>query len=291
MARPLRIEFAGAIYHVTSRGDRKEPIFEDDLDRQNLLEVVAQSLGRYDAQMLAFCLMGNHYHFVIYTAQPNLSRLMRHINGVYTQRYNRRHAKTGHLFEGRFKAILVDRDAYLFEVCRYVELNPTRAGWVKDPADWPWSSYRAHIGAAAAPSWLDEDGLLGYVLGEAPATAQLRRLAQKRYQNLVDQAKGVELWPTGLRQQIYLGDEDFVERMQSMAPAQRIGAGEVPKAQRHGPRTFSDWLADSAGRDEAIFSACTRGGLTLTAVAKELGLSVSRVSRIVRGLGEAKGKT
>ena len=123
MARPLRIEFPGAVYHVTSRGDRREPIFADDSDRVALLEVVAQAMARFDAQVLAYCLMGNHYHFVLHTRQPNLSRLMRQMNGVYTQRFNRRHQKVGHLLQGRFKAILVDRDAYLLDVCRYVEMN------------------------------------------------------------------------------------------------------------------------------------------------------------------------
>ena len=117
MARPLRIEFAGAVYHVASRGDRREAIFTDDDDRHGLLEVVAQALSRFDAQALAYCLMGNHYHFVLHTRQANLSLLMRHINGVYThQAFNRRHDKVGHLFQGRFKAIMVDRDAYLLEV-------------------------------------------------------------------------------------------------------------------------------------------------------------------------------
>ena len=135
MSRPLRIEFLGAIYHVTSRGDRREPIFEDDTDRAALLGVVVEGMGRYDAQVLAFCLMGNHYHFVLHTRRANLSRLMRHLNGVYMQAYNCRHRKVGHLFQGRFKAILVDRDAYLLEVCRYVELNPVRTRMVVGPGD------------------------------------------------------------------------------------------------------------------------------------------------------------
>ncbi len=105
MSRPLRIEFPGAVYHVTSRGDRREPIFDDDADRQRFLGVLAHGLSRFDAQVLAYCLMGNHYHFVLYTRAANLSRLMRHINGVYTQAYNRRHGKVGHLFPGRFKAV------------------------------------------------------------------------------------------------------------------------------------------------------------------------------------------
>jgi len=115
------------VYHVTSRGDRRESIFADDQDRVALLAVVEQGLERFDAQMLAYCLMGNHYHFVLHTRSANLSLLMRHINGVCSQRYNRRHGLVGHLLQGRFKAILVDRDAYLLEVCRNVELNPVRA--------------------------------------------------------------------------------------------------------------------------------------------------------------------
>ena len=133
MSRPLRIEFPGANYHVTSRGDRREPIFEDDTDRAALLGVVVEGMRPYDAQVLAYCLMGNHDHFVLHTRRANMSRLMRNLNSVYTQAYNRRHRKVGHLFQGRFKAILVDRDDYLLEVCRYVELNPVRTRMVTGP--------------------------------------------------------------------------------------------------------------------------------------------------------------
>jgi len=133
MARPLRIEFPGAVFHVTSRGDRRESIFADDVDREDFLAVLAVALDRFDAQSLAYCLMGNHYHLVLYTCQANLSLLMRQINGAYTQRFNRRHGKVGHVFQGRFKAILVDRESYLLELCRYVELNPVRAGMVGQP--------------------------------------------------------------------------------------------------------------------------------------------------------------
>ena len=112
MSRPLRLEFEGALYHVTSRGDRREPIFDDDEDRKTWLEVLASALDRFQASTYAYCLMGNHYHVVLQTHRPNLSRLMRHLNGVYTQHYNRRHRKVGHLFQGRFKAILVDEEAY-----------------------------------------------------------------------------------------------------------------------------------------------------------------------------------
>jgi putative transposase len=175
MSRPLRIEFPGAIYHVTSRGDRREPIYQDDADRHAHLAVLAQAMDRFDAQVLAYCLMGNHYHLVLHTRQANLSRLMRHVNGVYTQAFNRQHGLVGHLFQGRFKAILVDRDAYLLEVCRYVELNPVRAKMVAAPLDWPWSSYAAHVLQADTPAWLDSDGLHGYLLGRPVRSEADRR--------------------------------------------------------------------------------------------------------------------
>jgi REP element-mobilizing transposase RayT len=185
MARPLRIEFPGAIYHVTARGDRREAIYQDDDDRLAQLEVIAQAMDRFGAQVLAYCLMTNHYHLVLHTRQGNLSRLMRHVNGVYTQRHNHRHGLVGHLLQGRFKSILVDRDAYLLALCRYVERNPVAAGMVQGAGEWPWSNYRAHVGQCATPGWLDSDGLHGYLLGRGVSNAQDQRLAARRYAALV----------------------------------------------------------------------------------------------------------
>jgi REP element-mobilizing transposase RayT/DNA-directed RNA polymerase specialized sigma24 family protein len=291
MARPLRIEFPGAVYHVTSRGDRREPIFLNDRDRHGFLDVVAQALARFDAEILAYCLMGNHYHLVLHTRKANLSLLMRQINGVYTQAFNRQHNKAGHLFQGRFKAILVDRDAYLLEVCRYVELNPVRATMVKKPQAWAWSSYRAHVGLEASPVWLDTDGLHGYLLGRASGGASDRRRAAHRYARLVAAARDVRLWEEALRQQIYLGDEAFVERMQALVEPQRAGAREIPKAQRRTTRSLAQWLSACGSREEALLRAHTQSGLTMSAIAKELGLSVSRVSRLIARAEGAKGKT
>lgn len=151
MSRPLRLEFPGAVYHVTSRGDRREPIYRDDADRVEHLAVLEHALDRFDAEVLAYCLMGNHYHLVLHTRQGNLSRLMRHLNGVYTQRFNQRHGLVGHLFQGRYKAIPVDRDAYLLALCSYVERNPVAAGLVAAAEHWVWSSCRAHLGQATPP--------------------------------------------------------------------------------------------------------------------------------------------
>lgn len=155
MVRPLRIQYPGAVYHVTSCGDSREPIAQDDIDRAAFLSVVAQAFERFEAHAWAYCLMGSHYHLIIRTRQANLSRLMRHINGAYTQTFNCRHQLTGHLFQGRFKAILVDSDSYPLEVCRYVDLKPVGANRVKRPDAYRWSSYRALAGFADKPNWLD----------------------------------------------------------------------------------------------------------------------------------------
>jgi putative transposase len=284
MSRPLRIEFEGAIYHVTSRGDRREPIYRDDVDRTAHLAVLAQAMARFDAQVLAYCLMDNHYHLVLHTRSANLSRLMRHLNGVYTQAFNRRHNLVGHLFQGRFKAILVDRDAYLLEVVRYVELNPVRAAIVSDPLAWPWSSYASHVGQAPTPPWLDSEGLHGFMLGRTVAGASDRRRAARAYAQHVADGAGRSLWETALRQQVYLGDEAFVEKIQRRADPSAKGAAtsrEVPKAQRLAPRTFQQCLAAAPTREAALLMAYRDHGLTMTALAAELGLSVSRVSRLI----------
>ena len=292
MSRPLRIEFPGAVHHVTSRGDRREPIFRDDGDREMFLDILAHTLERLDAQVLAYCLMGNHYHLVLHTRQANLSRLMRQLNGVYTQDFNRRHGLVGHLFQGRFKAILVDRDAYLLTLCRYVERNPVAARLVPHAGAWEWSSYRAHVGEAPTPVWLDTDGLHGYLLGRAPETARDRQSAARQYAALVEQRAQEDstLWQEGLRQQIFLGDEQFATRMLAQVNPPRRAARDVPRKQRIASRSLDDWLAQAETRAQGMRLAYREGGLTMTAIAKATGLSVSRVSRLI-GQAEVTGAT
>ena len=293
MSRPLRIEFPGAIYHVTSRGDRREPIFDDDRDRLAFLDIVGAALDRFDACSLAYCLMDNHYHLVLHTRRANLSLLMRHLNGVYTQTYNRRHHKVGHLFQGRFKAILVDQDAYLLEVCRYVDLNPVRANMVRHPADWPWSSYRAHVASQTPPLWLDTLAVHGYLLGRDVANSRDTKRAALRYTKLVEQGKDVRLWDDALKQQIFLGDDTFIERMQALLEPERARSPEVPRVQRRTRKDTIRTYLKAYDRNEAVARACREGGYTLSAIAQEVGLSVSRVSRIVAAYEKqgAKGKT
>ncbi len=249
LCRTLRIEFAGAVHHVTSRGDRREPINRDDEDRAGHLAVIGHAMDRFDARVLTYCLMGNHFHIVLHTRQGNLSRLMRHINGVYTRRFNRRHGLVGHLFQGRFKSILVDRDAYLLALCRYVERNPVAAGIVAAADDWPWSSCRAHLGQSEVPPWLNNDGLQACLIGAPVASAADRCRAMRLYATVVNEGRGddAKFWRDALNSQVFLGDESFVERMQARAEPERVSHKAIPKAQRIRMLTWQDCLLHSKG--------------------------------------------
>jgi len=146
MTRPLRLEFSGALYHVTSRGDGREAIFLDNEDREIFLGVLSSVCERFNWCVHAYCLMDNHYHLLIETPDANLSKGMRQLNGVFTQSFNRKHKRVGHVFQGRYKAIIVQKESYLLELARYIVLNPVRAGMVRSAKDWPWSSYRKTAG-------------------------------------------------------------------------------------------------------------------------------------------------
>lgn len=144
MSRPLRLEYAGALYHITSRGDRREAIYEDDNDRNAFISVLEGVCDTYNWVCHAYCLMSNHYHLLIETPDANLSKGMRQLNGLYTQTYNRTHGRVGHVFQGRYKAILVEKENYLLELSRYIVLNPVRAGIVRSVRDWPVEQLSSH---------------------------------------------------------------------------------------------------------------------------------------------------
>lgn len=275
MARPLRIEFNGALYHVTSRGDRREPIYEDKPDREAFLEVLAEVVTRFNWVCHAYCLMTNHYHLVVETPDGNLSKGMRQLNGVYTQASNRRHRRSGHLFQGRFKGILVDKDSYLLELTRYVVLNPVRARMVRDPGDHPWSSYRAMVGEASTPTWLATDGLLALF-------GKRRAEARRRYRRFVLEGIGAPGVWANLTQQIYLGDERFVKRMQA-----KVGRSEeelnIPRAQRRKPAPSLAALGRRhRNRDEAMVAAHATGAYSYGEIGEYFGLHPASVGRIVR---------
>ena len=288
MARPLRIEFPGGVYHVTSRGDRQEPIFIEDRDRLLLLKILTQAMHRFDASAFAYCLMGNHYHVVMRTRRANLSQAMRHVNGVYAQAFNRRHGLVGHLFQGRFKSIHVDRDAYFMAVCRYTELNPVRAGLVGAAVDWQWSSYRSHCGLSPAPPWLETPELHGHLLGRAARTMADRLEAARLYAEYVEAGRGQRLWEESLRQEIFLGDEPFIGRIQGLLDADALADADVPQTQRQSPKPSTDWLDVRCSRDETLRRAYVHGGMSMSEIARAVGLSVSRVSRVIKRLEDVQ---
>ncbi|MBC7093690.1 transposase [Candidatus Bipolaricaulota bacterium] len=289
MARPLRVEYPGATYHVTSRGNAGQPIFLDAQDRTAFLEVLADVVARFRWHCHAYCLMDNHYHLVLETPEANLSRGMRQLNGVYTQRFNRRHGRSGHLLQGRFKAILVEKESHLLEVARYVVLNPVRAGEVRHPRQWRWSSYRATAGEAPVPEFLTVDWLLSQ-FGRG-------RQAQLAYRQFVAQGRGVDIWED-LEGGVILGTGRFVNKMRPRL-RERAGGSEIPKKARLAGRPtlkalFRGVRGDLKRRNERIREAVVEHGYTLNEVGAYIGLHYSTISRIVtrleRGAAESKDK-
>ena len=162
MARPLRIEYAGAFYHITSRGNERKEIFKNDQDYERFLTYLETAVQRYKAAIYVYCLMSNHYHLLLETPMGNLSQIMRHINGAYTTYYNTKRKRAGHLFQGRYKAILVEADEYKGELSRYIHLNPVRAAITGRPEEYQWSSYQYYIGKKKTPKWLTVDYVLSH---------------------------------------------------------------------------------------------------------------------------------
>jgi len=280
MVRPLRIEFPGALYHVTSRGNARAPIFTDDADRHPFLALLADVALHDNWLCHAFCLMDNHYHLVLETPDGNLSKGMRQLNGMYTQKFNQSHKSVGHLFQGRYKAILVERDSYLLTLCRYVVLNPVRAGMVVHIEAYRWSSYRATAGLSPCPVWLQTDWLLGQF-----STDRLR--AQQHYCQFVKDGMNHPSPWHDLKGQIFLGQEGYMAEMwERLNPTREVR--EVPRVQRYADRpALSQILGQNtpgahAERDDLIYDAYRRYGYSMTSIACELGLHNSTISRIIK---------
>jgi putative transposase len=284
MARPLRIEFPNALYHITSRGNRREAIYLDDSDRNNFLSIVSQVRDRFNWVVHSYCLMSNHYHLLAETPEANLSQGMRQLNGVYTQKFNHAHGRVGHVFQGRYRAILVQKDAYLLELSRYIVLNPVRAGMVRSARDWRWSNYRPTAGLAEVPAWLHADWLLS-------CFGQSRHRAMQKYREFVAEGKGQPSPLESLRNQIYLGDDSFVEKLQGMVE-QETDLSEVPSAQKRKPADpIRDYIEMADSRNEGIYQAYRSGGYTMKAISDELGLHYSTVSKIVKAFENSRFKT
>lgn len=266
MARPLRLEFPGAIYHLTSRGNARQKVFFTDTDRQLFLDTLAAVVSRYSWICHAYCLMANHYHLLVETPKANLSLGMRQLNGIYTQAFNRRHRRVGHLFQGRFKAILVEKESYLLELCRYIVLNPVRVKGNLKTGSWKWSSYRATAGLAPAPGFLQTDWVLGQF-------GKKRAQAQKRYREFVKEGLESRPWEE-LKGQIYLGSEEFIERH---APRdQRLK--EIPRAQLRAAKPSLERIFAKSG-EQGIALAYKEHGYRLHEIAAHLGVHYATVSR------------
>jgi len=268
MARPLRIEFSGAVYHVTSRGDGREDIYLSDEDKETFLKVLAHAVDRFGWVCHAWCLMTNHYHLLIETPRGNLSQGMRHLNGVYTQRFNRKHGRVGHVFQGRFKAILVEKDAHLLELCRYIVRNPVAAGMVEDVSDWPWSSYRATAGLEQVPAFACVDWIL-----EQFGTSR------DRYREYVDQASEEDAPLQRAAGSHVLGNSKFREQVQ-----QKINAGpEVPRAEKYIVRLSLEKIkAGSSKRGDWMAAAYRDHGYTMREIADYAEVHYSLVSKVIR---------
>ncbi|UCH01225.1 MAG: transposase [Deltaproteobacteria bacterium] len=206
MARPLRIQYPGAFYHITSRGNELKDVFKSQKDREKFLSYFETATHRYGALIHVYCLMNNHYHILMETPEGNLSQIMHHINASYTTYFNVKRKRAGHLFQGRYKAILVDADEYAKELSRYIHLNPVRAGIVDDPGKYSWSSCRYYIGQEKASEWLSRDFILAY-FGKTVS------VAKKRYREFVSSLIGKEYESPlkGVVGATILGSLDFVK--------------------------------------------------------------------------------
>ncbi|HEY6643648.1 REP-associated tyrosine transposase [Povalibacter sp.] len=285
MARPLRIEFAGGFYHVTSRGNQRSTIFLQDADRMEWLALVAQVADRLQWRVYAYCQMDNHFHLLVQTPEPNLSRCMRHLNGLYTQRFNRHHHRCGHLLQGRYHAVIVDDRSYLLEVIRYVLLNPVRAGLVTHAADWQWSSFRSTLGETVAPPWLAVSDVLRYF---APDAAR----ATRAFRSFVDAGMAMRSPWTALTQHIYLGDEAFIERTQALMLQARREDPEIPRSQRiKRPASLTDIFVDTTDVASGVVAAYCSGRFTMRQIAAYLGVHYSTVSRLLARLEMLDCKT
>lgn len=206
MSRPLRIEYPRAWYHVMNRGRRAEEIYHTEDDYQRFPDILEESVEMWNLRISAFCLMPNHYHLLIQTPEGNLSRCMRHINGVYTQRYNRAHDYDGQLFRGGYKSILVDESNYLLQLVRYIHRNPVRANIVERPGDYPWSSHGAYTLKSGKWAWLYKDFILS-MLTRKPA------LYEEEYKRFMHESEDDEI--IGMlkkkKSPAFLGGPKFVE--------------------------------------------------------------------------------
>ncbi len=284
MARPLRIEYPGAFYHITSRGNARQNIFKNNRDFIEFLNILKETTDRYSWECYAYCLMSNHYHLLIKTLDPNLSQGMRQLNGVYTQKFNYLHKTVGHLFQGRYKAILVDEEKYFYELVRYIVLNPVRAKMVKNLENYRWSSHQEILKENKKNICVREKVIERFEsLGK-----------YKEYINLAGVDDG-EVWED-LKGSVVLGSFEFVENIKRFIKKERKESVNINKVERYVGRPPLDDLFREKNimideRNALIFIAHIDYGYTLSEISQKIGLHISVVSRAVKKQVNAKNKT
>jgi len=281
MARPLRIEFPGANYHITSRGNARQKIFIDDRDRRCFLSVLSHVTERSRWLVYAYCLMPNHYHLLLEITDKSLSSGMRLLNGVYSQRFNKNHNRVGHLLQGRFKSIIVDKESYRLELCRYIVLNPVRAGIASSPGDWKWSSYRAMMGQDPRPTFLRTEPILS-LFGSSLAKAR------QSYARFVAGGVGGRPPWEDLQGGIYLGDDQFVKQVGSLLNEKRENR-EIIRKERFGDRPALELLLPrekprpiDAKIVEAVCTARDDYGYSLKEIADFLCVHSSTLTKAIQ---------
>lgn len=274
MARPLRLEYAGALYYSTARGNACQDIFLDDEDRRRFLGVLERVVARFHLVLHASCLMSNHYHLLEETPEANLSTAMRQLNGVYAQAFTRGHDRVGHFLQGRFRAIVVEQDSYLLELARHVVLNPVRARLTRKPETYAWSSYRAIAGLTPVPSYLTVEWLLSQF-------GRQRAAAERKYLAFVAAGIGQDAPWEQVRGQVLLGREIFVESLLSHLQDKQA-LTEIPRAQRFAAsptlgQLFSARLrANRVQRDAVIRRAYLDHGYSLSEIGRTVGVHKTR---------------
>jgi len=275
MARSLRIQYPGAVYHITSQGNAGEKVFRRTDDREAFLQVLQRVIERQGWICHTYCLMDYHYHIIVETPQPNLSRGMQLLNGIYTQKFNRTHDRSGHLLEGRFKAVLVEKGPHLLELARHVVLNPVRAGVTRSAREWRWSSYRATAGLAPVPEFLATSWIHSQLGKTEPE-------ARTAYRTFVSKGREADAWNC-LEVGILLGSDTFVEKIKPLLQEASADPGMPTLYATVARPNLPDLVKETDNkklRNRQIHQAVRAYRYTLQQVADHLGLHYSTISVI-----------
>jgi REP element-mobilizing transposase RayT len=292
VSRPPRIEYPGAFYHVTSRGNERRTVFQSNRDREKYLSYLESAHERYGALIHVYCLMGNHYHLLLETPRGNLSKILHYINGAYTTYFNIKRGRSGHLFQGRYKGILVDKDEYCKALSRYVHLNPVRAGMVKTPLEYPWSSYRYFVGRDKKPTWLTTEFILGDFGGEGGR-------GFKKYREYVERGENKEL-DNPLKKVIastFLGGKEFINRIKlEYLEKKEIDRRDLPALRKilRGPslESIERAVIKRVGEGHPFFKkiciylSYKYSGLNLRGIGEYFGMQRSAISQSSRRFAE-----